>query len=131
MGFQEGHLAKDIIHGDRRRQRRYPLELDLEYKIFHEGRVVASGSGRTDNISSGGLLFYAGDVDLPDGLSVDLSVRWPAVLGDAPFVELCISGRIVRNGPQGAAVRMTRHQFQKLVNLSAAFDQVYGKVLIQ
>jgi len=123
-------LAQDIIQGDRRRQRRYTLELDLEYKIFQQGRVVSSGTGRTENISSGGLFFRV-DGGLADAPYVDLSIRWPAMLGDAPFVELCVSGRLIRNGPEGVAVRITRHQFQKLGNLSAAFDQVYGKVLIQ
>jgi c-di-GMP-binding flagellar brake protein YcgR len=123
-------VSKDIIHGDRRRQRRYAIELDVEYKILHAGRVVSRGGGKTVNISSGGLLFSSED-GWADGPSVELSIRWPALLGDAPFIELCASGRLVRLGAEGAAVRITRHYFQRLANLNTAIDDLCGKILIQ
>ena len=108
-------MAKDTIRGDRRLQRRYPLELDLEFRIVDGDRVVSTGAGRTGNISSGGVLFHAED-DVPNGPNVELAVRWPAVLGNAPFLELRISGRLVRNDAHGVAMRMSRYHFEKLGN---------------
>jgi len=123
-------LPKDIIRGDRRLQRRYPLELDLEYRILKDNRVVSTGAGRTANLSSGGVMFHA-DEGVPYGPSVELSVRWPAVLGNAPFLELRISGRLVRNDGQGVALRMSKYHFQKLGDTRAAFEELFTDAVIQ
>jgi hypothetical protein len=111
-------------------QRRYPLELELEFKIVDGDRVVSTGAGRTGNISSGGVLFHAAD-DVPNGPSVELAVRWPAVLGNAPFLELRISGRLVRNDSRGIAMRMSRYHFEKLCNVRGAFEEVFAPAVIQ
>jgi hypothetical protein len=118
----------DRIQGDRRIQRRYPLELDLEYKIIEHGVVVSTGEGKTVNISSGGVLFQTGK-GVPGGL-IALSIRWPAVLGNLPFIELWISGRIVRSDTEGTAVRMERYEFQKLENPAQEFYQLFGNCLV-
>jgi PilZ domain len=123
-------MARDIIPGDRRLQRRYPIELDLEYKIIEHGQVIASGDGRTGNMSSGGLLFHP-EQPATRGHLVELSIRWPAILGNSPFVALLISGRIMRNDASGIAVRARRHEFQKLANVRTAFHQLFGKCLVQ
>ena len=123
-------MAKDTIQGDRRLQRRYPLELDLEFRIIHDDTIVASGAGRTGNISSGGVLFYATD-SVTDGPHVELSVRWPAVLGNAPFLELRIFGRLVRNDSQGIAMRMSRYHFEKLGDPRGAFEELFTNAVIQ
>lgn len=123
-------MATDTIRGDRRLQRRYPLELDLEFRITEGDRVVSTGAGRTGNISSGGVLFHADD-DAPSGSNVELAVRWPAVLGNTPFIELRISGRLVRNDSQGVAMRMSRYHFEKLGNPRAAFEELFTGAVIQ
>ena len=123
-------MVKDTIRGDRRLQRRYPLELDLEFRITDGDKVVSTGAGRTGNMSSGGVLFHAGD-DVPHGSNVELSVRWPAVLGDMPFLELHISGRLVRNDRHGIAMRTSRYHFEKLSHPREAFEQIFTGALIQ
>jgi hypothetical protein len=123
-------LVNDTIHGDRRLQRRYPLELDLEFKIMEDDKVVSTGAGRTENISSGGVLFHARE-GVPIGPQVELSVRWPAVLGNAPFLELRISGRLVRNDAYGLAMRMSRYHFEKLGDLRGAFEEIFTNAVIQ
>ncbi len=125
-----GHMARDIIHGERRLQRRYPIELDLEYKVIEQGKVIASGEGKTGNLSSGGLLFRP-DQPAAAGKLVEVSIRWPAVLGNAPFLTLFISGRMMRNDENGIAMRARRYEFQKLINVQAAYDQLFGKCLVQ
>ena len=123
-------MARDTIRGDRRVQRRYPLELDLEFRIIDGDMVVATGAGKTGNISSGGVLFHAAD-GVPNGPHVELACRWPAVLGNAPFLELRIFGRLVRNDSQGVAMRMTRYHFEKLGNPRGAFEDLFTGAVIQ
>ncbi len=123
-------MARQTIRGDRRLQRRYPLELDLEFKIVDGDTVVSAGAGRTGNISSGGVFFHADD-DVSDGSNVELSVRWPAVLGNTPFIELRISGRLVRHDASGVAMRMSKYQFEKLGDPRAAFDELFTGAIIQ
>ena len=45
-----------------RRHSRYPIELDLQYRLIVKGRVQHLGQGRTLNISSGGVLFAPHDI---------------------------------------------------------------------
>lgn len=123
-------MAKDRIRGDRRGQRRYPIELELDYKIIDKGIVVAEGLGRTGNMSSGGL-FFQPEREISDGHSVELSIRWPAVLGNSPFIELSVTGRVVRSDAAGAAVRTNHYEFQRLGNPALAFQQLFGTALIQ
>ncbi len=96
---------------DRRLQKRYPLELDLQYRILDGAEVVTSGAGTTKDISSGGVFFRVAR-RLPSGPAVELSIRWPALQEDAPPVELCVFGRVVRNESSGAAVRVNRYCFR-------------------
>jgi len=120
-----------MIQGDRRLQRRYPLELDLEFKIVDDDdRTVSTGAGRTSNMSSGGVLFYAEEI-VHSGHQVELAVRWPAVLGNTPFMELRISGRLVRNDSNGIAMRMSRYYFDKLASPRAAFEDIFTNATIQ
>jgi len=128
--FQETQVSRDKIQGDRRLQRRYPLELDLEFRIVDEDNVVSTGVGKTGNMSSGGVLFHA-EEGVPSGPQVELAVRWPAVLGTAPFLELRIFGRLLRNDSNGVAMRMSRYQFEKLGNARAAFEDVFTNAVIQ
>ena len=111
-------------------QRRYPLELDLEFRIIDADKVVSKGAGKTENISSGGVLFHAVN-GVPHGPHVELSVRWPAVLGNTPFLDLRIVGRLVRNDSKGVALRMTRYHFERLPDLRGAFEELFTDALIQ
>jgi hypothetical protein len=123
-------VSREKIPGDRRLQRRYPLELDVEFKIVDDDKVVSAGTGRTGNMSSGGVLFYSEEM-VPSGPQVELAVRWPAVLGNAPFLELRISGRLVRNDSQGMAMRMSRYHFEKLRDARGAFEELFTGAVIQ
>jgi len=123
-------VAKDTILGDRRLQRRYPLELDLEFRIVDGDRVLSTGAGKTENISSGGVLFRAAE-GVPNGPHVKLAVRWPAVPGNAPSLELCIFGHLVRNDTQGTALRMNRYHFERLGDPRGAFEEIFTPAVVQ
>lgn len=81
-------------------------------------------------MSSGGVLFHAED-GVINGSNVELAVRWPAVLGNTPFVELRIFGRLVRNDAGGLALRMSKYHFEKLGNPRAAFEELFTNAVIQ
>jgi hypothetical protein len=96
---------------DRRGTGRFPLREGVRYRLLHPKSNPVSGSGRTLNIGSGGILFTTDDL-LPVGRSVELSVDWPAQLdGDCPLKFVAV-GRVIRSEPKQAAVRIERYQFK-------------------
>ncbi len=72
---------------------------------------MESGSGRTLDLSSGGVLFEAGR-SLPVGLQVEVAIAWPALLRDVTPMQLVVSGRIVRNDGARVAIQIMQHQFR-------------------
>ena len=101
----------DTIAGDRRRDRRYGLELDVRWKLIRRRRLLESGEGRTVDVSSGGILFDAGR-PLPAGLNVELSLTWPVMLHNVAPLQLLVYGKIVRSDGRRTAVRMMQHEFR-------------------
>ena len=99
------------IAGDRRGDRRYEIRLDARWKLVRRRRVLESGSGRTLDFSSGGVLFDPGR-RLPVGLNVELSVSWPVLLHNVAPLQLVVYGRIVRADGNRAAIRMVQHEFR-------------------
>jgi PilZ domain len=100
----------DLVHEDRRDDRRYPIELEMRYKLVTRNRAPLQGTGRTLNISSGGVLFD-GDRSLPAGAFVELSIHWPIMLQQSCPLTLCIVGRVVRCHENQAAVKLNRYEF--------------------
>jgi hypothetical protein len=100
----------EVIHQDRRDDRRYPIELELQYKVLARSRTHLQGDGRTLNMSSGGILF-GGDQNLPAGAFVEISIHWPVLLQNACPLTLLIVGRVVRSEDQRIAVKTSRYEF--------------------
>ena len=74
--------SKKVL-SEQRSHERYPIELEVEYRLLAKGRSRQIGSGKTRNISSGGVLFEslgscpatgssATAVALPLGSSLDI-----------------------------------------------------------
>jgi hypothetical protein len=103
--------APEGIAGDRRADRRYPLLLDLRWKLIHRKRVLDSGEGRTLDLSSGGVQFESGRT-LPEGLDMELSISWPVLLHNVAHMQLVVHGRIVRSQGCRIAIRMIQHDFR-------------------
>ncbi|HEV3199775.1 MAG TPA: hypothetical protein VGZ73_17850 [Bryobacteraceae bacterium] len=95
----------------RRVDRRYPIDAELEYKLIYERNVFETGQGKTINVSSSGILFES-ERALPPGMEIELSIAWPARLGDAVRLKLCVSGRTVRAQGKCTAVLIQRHIFR-------------------
>ena len=96
---------------DQRLHHRYPVELELRYTLLNKEQPARLGSGKSLNISSGGVLFNADGVLPPSGPIV-LTMKWPYLLDSAVALELVISGRIVRSYANAIAVKAEHHEFR-------------------
>ncbi|MBZ5581616.1 MAG: PilZ domain-containing protein [Acidobacteriia bacterium] len=96
---------------DRRGNSRFPVREELRYRILHAKSSPLAGTGRTLNISSGGILFTT-EQKLPMGRLVEISVNWPARLGGTCPLQFVAIGRVVRAEAELAAVRIERYEFK-------------------
>jgi hypothetical protein len=98
---------------DQRARDRYPISLELQYKVLRGGRVAQAGTGRTLNISSGGVLFETDD-RLPQRGLVELDLQWPYLLQGVCGLKLVMRGHIVRSGAnrRETAVRAEFREFR-------------------
>jgi len=96
---------------ERRRKYRFPIEREVRYKMTDDGAVVATGSGRTINMGSGGIAFTA-EQQLTPGAYVELSVSWPALLGDNCPMRLIAFGRILRCTGVKAVCSIDKYEFR-------------------
>jgi len=101
----------DTDRADQRLHQRYPITLKVEYKLLKKGRVARLGSGRTMNISSGGIYFEA-DESLPSRGRIELAMEWPFLLEGVCALKLVMRGRIVRTDDKGVAVHIAQHEFR-------------------
>jgi hypothetical protein len=103
--------APEGIAGERRVDRRYPILLDLRWKLIHRKRVLDSGEGSTIDLSSGGVRFESGRT-LPEGFDVELAILWPVLLHNVAPMQLVVQGRVVRSQGCQIAIRMAQHEFR-------------------
>jgi hypothetical protein len=103
--------APESIAGDRRSDRRYPILLELRWKLIRRKRVLDTGIGGTLDLSRGGVRFESGR-PLPEGSSVELAISWPVLLHNVAPMQLVVQGRIVRSEGCRIAMRMTQHEFR-------------------
>lgn len=96
---------------DRRTSHRLPIERDVRYKVLSGRNVTLTGTGKTLNISSGGVLFTT-EEPLPKGERIELSVSWPAQLNDNLPLKLVAMGRLVRVDGNQAAITIERYEFK-------------------
>lgn len=103
----------ETISGERRRDKRYDIELELRWKLIRRRKVLDSGVGRTVDLSSGGILVET-DRPLPVGLNMELSIAWPVMLRNSAPLQLVVDGKIVRAKGKRVAIRMIQHQFRTI-----------------
>ena len=95
---------------ERRLHQRYPLTLDVEYKVPGGNGVRLMGFGRTVNISSRSVLLETSD-PLPNRCRIQVSINWPFLLDRSVPLKLLLYGEIVRVAGNTIAARVTGHTF--------------------
>jgi len=101
-----------MLPKDRRSGERFPVRMDLRYRVLLNGSGAAAyRSGRVVDISSAGVLFSAGQ-SCPQGTAVELSLDWPVLHDDAFRIGLSVIGSVVRSDVRGTAIRILRHGFE-------------------
>lgn len=101
----------DAHSSDRRAARRYPIALQLQYRLMRKGRIQLLGFGRTINISSHGVLFEVDDV-VPTGGQLELALNWPLLLEGSCGLQLIMRGRILRTDEKIIALKAEFHEFR-------------------
>lgn len=96
---------------ERRDKMRFPMERDLRFKLLENDRIVASGFGTTANMSSGGVAFKS-DAQLPNGSYVELSISWPALLGEQCPMRIIVFGRIMRGSEEMKVCSIEKWEFR-------------------
>jgi hypothetical protein len=96
---------------DHRLNRRYPITLELQYKLLSRGRVERRGFGRTLDMSSNGVLFES-DAPLPSTGQVELALDWPFLLDGVCTLKLVMRGRIVRSEAKASAFKAEYHELR-------------------
>ena len=92
---------------DRRKSRRFPIVIQLEYRIYQTPRSVDVGIGETINIGSHGVLFRAA-LPFQTGLFLELSLDWPLLHQMRERLQLRPLGRVVRVEADLTAVQLFR-----------------------
>lgn len=96
---------------EQRSHQRYPIELEVEYRLLAKGHSELVGSGMTRNISSGGVLFEVLG-SAPATGTIELMLSWPFLLEGICPLKLVMKGRIVRSDVRGIAIESNYHEFR-------------------
>jgi hypothetical protein len=96
---------------ERRASGRFRIEQEIRYRLLDRKNGNRSGSGRTLDMSSGGVFFTANE-PLPEGKRVELAVDWPARLDGRCALKFVVTGRVVRTQAGAAAVAIERYEFR-------------------
>lgn len=93
---------------ERRKHARYPILLKLSYRLLHG--LAVDDVGETINLSSGGVLFAAGQA-LPADAEIVVVINWPVML-DEVALNFKARGKVVRSDKNGIAVVFVSHEFR-------------------
>jgi hypothetical protein len=85
---------------------------EVRYKVLGRKRSVQKvGSGKTLNMSRGGVLFTT-ESTLVKGELVVLAVSWPALLNGVQPLKLVAQGPVVRIEEKRAAIAIERYEYK-------------------
>jgi len=96
---------------ERRTKRRFLIDREARYRLLYGQHLAETGAARALNMSSSGI-WMATDKMLTTGLPVEVSISWPALLGETCPLKLIVFGCVVRSTEEGAAVAIERYEFR-------------------
>lgn len=109
MLHQETNERRGLSANDRRLGIRFPIEMELTYRVG--AKSVPWASGRTINISSCGILVRTDSVPV-QGSKIQMALAWPKLLDDRVPLQLVVNGQVVRAGAGQVAVEVKRFEFR-------------------
>jgi hypothetical protein len=98
---------------DRRVAERFPIERESRYKLLTRKAGDEEGTGKSINISSGGILFTT-DWHLQPGIGIKVTINWPVLLNAEVRLRLVALGRVVRSEEGTAAMQISRYEFRNV-----------------
>ena len=110
----------EIIHGDRRGDRRYECEMELHFS-YRKGKTMHFGTGHTVDLSRTAVLFVTDDPP-PQGADLELRIAWPFLLQNVCPLELVVRGTTTVTGERGTVLAMNHYEFRTCGQRS--FDQL-------
>src|SRR5450755_2672513 len=101
---------------ERRAKKRFAMEREIRYRVLEQDKIIAVGSGKTLNLSSGGAAFVT-DNELPVGGFIEVSIAWPALLENRCPLQLIGFGRILRASERTVACTLAQYEFRTLARI--------------
>jgi len=101
----------DLGSAERRASVRFSLDLEIRYSVASLNGVEVSGGGRTIDLSSSGLRFFA-DKSLLPGQNLDISIAWPVQLDGDVHLQLTAKGWVVWCRGNEIALRIGRPEWK-------------------
>jgi hypothetical protein len=96
---------------ERRTKFRFAIPRELRYKIIQDGTMIASGTGETIDMGSGGVAFAA-DQRLKPGAFVEVSISWPVLLDQTLPMRLIVFGRVLRSMERKTVCSVDKYEFR-------------------
>ncbi|HTT62830.1 MAG TPA: PilZ domain-containing protein [Bryobacteraceae bacterium] len=109
-------LEKPDVPVERRAKKRFVMEREIRYRVLEQDKIIAVGSGKTINLSSGGVAFVT-ENELPPGAFIELSIAWPALLENRCPLQLIGFGRVLRSARGTTACTLEQYEFRTLARV--------------
>ena len=96
---------------ERRRHRRFPVELDVRYQVLGDRSGLNFGLGKTVEMGCGGLRISA-QSPIPVGKRLELFIAWPTQLDGKIGLQLVAKGRVRWCRGSQVGIDIEHHEFR-------------------
>jgi len=107
----ESESGRPAMGADRRSNARFPCRMAISWRTLEQPLKTGEGTSETLNISSKGILFATSE-QFELGQLLQVSLDWPARLGNQVPLKLVAEGRVLRNSQGQAAMSIERYEFR-------------------
>lgn len=107
----ESDNGRSASGADRRSNARFPCRMAISWRTLEQPLKTGEGTSETLNISSKGILFATSE-QLELGQLLQVSLDWPARLGNEIPLKLVAEGRVLRNTQGKTAMSIERYEFR-------------------
>jgi FixJ family two-component response regulator len=107
----ESDKDRPSIGADRRSNARFPCRMAISWRTLEQPLKTGESTSETLNISSKGILFATSE-QFELGQLLQVSLDWPARLGNEVPLKLVAEGRVLRNSQGKTAMSIERYEFR-------------------